>query len=62
MYMCPMTDEQAYGVDAHSVSWVNMMAYAFPPFPLLARVVRKVAEEGQEVILNCIWPNLVQTN
>jgi hypothetical protein len=50
-YVSPMPDEQAFGVDALSISWKNMLAYAFPPFPLLARVIRKIAEEGHEVIL-----------
>jgi hypothetical protein len=50
-YVSPMPDEQAFGVDALSMSWKGMLAYAFPPFPLLARVIRKIAEEGHEVIL-----------
>jgi hypothetical protein len=50
-YISPMPDEQAYGVDALSLSWTSMLAYAFPPFPLLARVIRKITEEGPEVVL-----------
>ena len=44
---CP----QAWVVDALSVPWPRGLLYAFPPIPLLSKVLRKIREERSLVIL-----------
>ena len=44
---CP----QAWAVDALSVPWPRGLLYAFPPIPLLLKVLRKIREERKSVIL-----------
>src|SRR4029434_2780519 len=39
------------GVDALGHQWPNLCLYAFPPIPLLQQVLRRVADEGRELIL-----------
>ncbi|XP_054834143.1 BTB/POZ domain-containing protein 9 isoform X1 [Eublepharis macularius] len=43
--------------DAFQVEWSGPLCYAFPPFPLLARVLSKIQGEGATVILIApFWP------
>ena len=44
-------DPLAEGVDALTVIWREMRAYAFPPFKLIHRVLRKVHNEGATLLL-----------
>jgi hypothetical protein len=45
----------AESTDALEMCWRNLYAYAFPPFPILARVLQKVREDQASLIL--IAPN-----
>ena len=49
----------AEAVDALSQEWTNLSLYAFPPFILLGRVLRKIRMDKvhQAVLLAPIWPN-----
>ena len=50
-------DPEAYGCDAFTVSWRELKFYAFPPFPLIQRVLRKVqADEATGVVIVPDWP------
>ena len=44
-------DPLAEGVDALTVVWREMRAYAFPPFNIIHRVFRKVHNEGATLLL-----------
>jgi hypothetical protein len=46
---------QAVTTDALSMTWRGLYAYAFPPFPLLAKVLQKIQEDQATMIL--IAPN-----
>ena len=39
----------AYAVDAFTINWSKTYAYCFPPFSIIARVLRKVEEDQAEV-------------
>ena len=57
IYVSPVPDPQAWRVDAFSVPWTHLQAYAFPPFPLLTKVLRKAREEQANLILVApFWP------
>ena len=39
-------DPSAYATDAFSITWTNLLFYAFPPFSLIGRVLRKIQTDG----------------
>ncbi|KAG8537474.1 hypothetical protein GDO81_024475 [Engystomops pustulosus] len=44
-------------MDAFSHRWNGSLVYAFPPIPLVAKVLRKILLDGARVILICPnWP------
>lgn len=56
-YVSPVPDSLALGVDSLSMTWEGMHAYAFPPFPLLSRVMLKIRKELCLVLLIApLWP------
>ena len=44
-------DEKAFAIDALSISWNRMTAYAFPPISLIYKVIQKIQEEDCVIIL-----------
>ena len=57
LYISPVPDPEALAVDALSVNWTNLLGYAFPPLPILNKVIRKAREEGVKMILIApLWP------
>ena len=51
-------DPYATGKDAMQIDWKNTKGYAFPPFCLIGRVLRKVRKEGASLILiTPTWPS-----
>jgi hypothetical protein len=56
-FVSPVPDPLAYAVDAMSISWKGIFAYAFPPFRFLSQVLQKVARESCKIILIApAWP------
>ena len=50
-------DEKAFAIDALSISWNRMAAYAFPPISLIYKVIQKIQEEDCVIILVApFWP------
>ena len=57
LYASPVPDPEAWAIDALSIPWEGLDAYAFPPFPILGKVLRKAREEGPRLILVAPrWP------
>ena len=57
-YVSPIPDPQAWQVDALSMDWSNLVAYAYPPTPILSLVLGKVASSHCRVILIApAWPD-----
>jgi hypothetical protein len=57
-YMSPLPDPKALAVDALSVSWDGMNAYAFPPTPLIQAVLNKVMTDKVRLCLIApCWPS-----
>ena len=57
VYVSPVPDPGAWEVDALSIPWENLLGYAFPPIPLLGKVLRKAREEKATLILVApMWP------
>lgn len=59
LYVSPVLDPAAFAVDAMSMDWESIFAYAFPPFTLLPPVLRKIrSSKGCCIILIApLWPN-----
>ena len=54
-----MADPLAVDVDVMSMSWRGMYAYAFPPFVMLGRVLKKVLKDHpcEMILVAPKWPN-----
>lgn len=60
IFVSPVPDDRALHVDALDMSWTGLLAYAFPPFALLQRVIRKAELERPSLILVApYWPSQV---
>ena len=57
LYVSPVPDPQAWAVDALSLSWKGLSLYAFPPIPILGKVIRKARLDRPSMILIAPdWP------
>ena len=57
LYVSPVPDPQAWARDALSIEWTGLIAYAFPPLPILPKVLRKAREEKPCLLLVApMWP------
>ena len=58
LYVSPLPDPGSWATDALSFSWKQMWVYAFPPVPLIHRLLQKMCQEPCEMILIApAWPN-----
>ena len=51
LYVSPIPDQRALSIDALSMNWNNLHAYAFPPFHLIQAVINKVKLSQCRVVL-----------
>lgn len=50
-------DPESWSVDAFTVSWTQFYFYAFPPFSLILRVLKKIMEDKAEgIVIVPNWP------
>jgi len=57
IYVSPIPDQEAFGVDALSMSWTGLYAYLFPPTAILMKVVEKIRRDKCEAVLIApFWP------
>ena len=53
-------DPYAMATNAFKASWVDLQAYAFPPFSLIGRCLQKVRQERATIVLIApVWPTQV---
>jgi len=58
LYVSPIPDDCAMGVDAMSMDWTNLYAYAFPPSALIPKVISKIKRTSCRVVLIAPkWPD-----
>jgi hypothetical protein len=56
-FVSPVPDPRAYAVDAMSLSWEGMFAYAFPSFRFFTPVLHKITgEKCRIVVIAPAWP------
>ena len=51
LFVSPVPDHRACAVDAMSLEWKNLFAYAFPPFKLVPLVLNKIRDSNSRFIL-----------
>ena len=59
-FVSPVPDRLAWEVDALSLQWTDLDAYAFPPTALLGQVVTKLLDHGcrRLILIAPGWPNM----
>jgi len=58
VYVSPIPDPAALGVDALSMDWTAFDAYAFPPTALIQKVIQKACQENCRLLLIAPrWPS-----
>lgn len=51
-------DPESVAVDAFTINWSSNFFYAFPPFTLLLRVLRKIQiDKAEGVVVAPLWPS-----
>lgn len=56
-YVSWVRDPNSVWVDAFTLNWNNCLFYAFPPFPVILRVLRKIRNEGSKgIVIVPYWP------
>ena len=51
IYVSPIPDEKALTIDALSMNWNRIHAYAFPPFHFIQAVLQKIHQSQCKIIL-----------
>ena len=59
VFVSPMADPLEVEVDAMSITWKGMYAYAFPPFVMLGRIIEKLHRDHpcEMILIAPEWPN-----
>ena len=57
LYVSPVPDAAAVAVDAMSMDWDNLHGYAFPPSPMMPKVMEKIRTSTcQLIVIAPYWP------
>ena len=57
-YVSPIPDQKALSIDALSMDWNRIHAYAFPPFHLIPAVINKIRLSQCKIVLIApLWPD-----
>jgi hypothetical protein len=55
-YVTRYPEQNAFAVDAFTISWNKCLYYMFPPFSLMSRILQKIEEDKTEtVIIAPLW-------
>ena len=58
LYVSPISDQKALSIDAISIDWNPIHAYAFPPFHLIQTVINKIRiSQCRIVLIAPLWPD-----
>ena len=59
LYVSPVPDPKAWGIDALNINWTNLMAYAYPPTALLHKVIQKIKQcHCLIIVIAPGWPGM----
>ena len=58
LYVSPIPDQKALSIDALTMDWNHIHAYAFPPFHLIPAVINKIRLSQCKIVLIApLWPD-----
>ena len=58
LYVSPIPDQKALSIDAITMDWNRIHAYAFPPFHLIQAVINKIRISQCKIVLIApLWPD-----
>ena len=58
LYVSPIPDQKALSIDALSMNWNHIHAYAFPPFHLIPALINKIQVSQCKIVLIApFWPS-----
>ena len=58
LYVSPIPDQKALSIDALSMNWNRIHAYAFPPFRLIPALINKIRVSQCKIVLIAhFWPS-----
>ena len=58
LYVSPIPDQKALSIDALSMNWNRIQAYAFPPFHLIPALINKIRVSQCKIVLIApFWPS-----
>ena len=58
LYVSPIPDQKALSIDALSMNWNRIHAYAFPPFHLIPALINKIRVSQCKIVLIApFWPS-----
>ena len=57
-FVSPLPNPKAWAVDALSMNWDNLQMYAFPPFPLILKILKKLRSSyrAKMLLIAPLWP------
>lgn len=56
-YVSWQRDPDAYAVNAFTIDWKNLYFYAFPPFAMILKALRKIiSDEAEGIVIVPYWP------
>lgn len=56
-YISYQRDPDAWGINAFTINWSTFYFYAFPPFSIILKVLRKIIQEkARGIIVVPVWP------
>ena len=59
LYVSPIPDPKAWDIDALSINWTGLTAYAYPPTALLHRVIQKIRQcHCLIIVIAPGWPGM----
>ena len=59
LYVSPVPDQNAWNIDALSINWSGVTAYAYPPTALLHREIQKIRQSSCLIIVIAPgWPGI----
>ena len=56
LYVFPVLDKQVFTIDAFSMNWNYLHAYAFPPTIMILTVLNKIRHSHTIVLIAPLWP------
>jgi hypothetical protein len=62
LYVSWHKDPDACTIDAFTKEWTSLFFYAFPPFSMILKTLRKITDQARGILVIPLWPTQVVPN